>query len=118
MVKDPNELIETKKKTKLPSIIRWNLVKPTCQEFIKRYDIEVFNSFQCQQQIDPLLSSQLCVYYYTDINPAVVSETEMEGHVYTEAISTNNNGKVVYKKEQKFFDLKDGPNGHSENWCL
>ena len=33
--KDPKVLIDTRKKTKLPGIIAWNLVKLVYQEFIK-----------------------------------------------------------------------------------
>ena len=40
----------------------------------KKYPIEVFDSFQSPQNVDPLLFSQLCVYYYTDIRQAVVNE--------------------------------------------
>ena len=36
VVKDPSALLKTKKKTKLPGIIRWNLVKLAFQEFVKK----------------------------------------------------------------------------------
>ena len=36
VVKDPSDLLETKKKTKLPGIIRWNLIKLAYQEFVKK----------------------------------------------------------------------------------
>ena len=72
-MKDPSDLLQTKRKTKLPGIIGWNLIKLAYQEFVK-YPVEVFNSFQCSQEIDPLLFFKLCVYYYTDIRPAVVNE--------------------------------------------
>ena len=35
VVKDPSDLLETKKKTKLPGIVGWNLIKWTYQEFVK-----------------------------------------------------------------------------------
>ena len=35
VVKDPSDLLQTKKKTKLPGIIRWNLIKLVYQEFVK-----------------------------------------------------------------------------------
>ena len=35
VVKDPSDLLQTKKKTKLTRIIRWNLIKLGYQEFIK-----------------------------------------------------------------------------------
>ena len=79
VVKDPSDSLQTQKKTKLPGIIRW--IKLAYQEFVKKYPVEVFNSFQCPQNIDPFLFSQLCVYYYTDV--------------------TNLNGEVVYKNTPK-----------------
>ena len=83
VVKDPSDLLQTKEKTKLPGIIRWNLINMVYQEFIKKYPVEVFNSFQCPQNVDPLLFSQLCVYYYTDVRPAVLNEVIEGDCVYT-----------------------------------
>ena len=66
---DPSDLLETKKKTKLPGIVRWKLIKLAYQEVVKTYLKEV-----CPQNVDPLLFSQLYVYYYTDIRPVVINE--------------------------------------------
>ena len=60
IVKDPSDLLEMKN-TKLPGIIWWNLIRLVYQEFIKKHPMEVINSFQCPQNVDPLLFSQLCV---------------------------------------------------------
>ena len=76
VVKDQSDLLEIKKNTKLPGIIGWNLIRLVYQEFIKKHPVEVFNGFQCPQNVDPLLFSRLCVYYYTDIRPTVVSEVK------------------------------------------
>ena len=112
VVKDPSDLFQTKKKTKLPGIIDWNLIKLAYQEFIIKYPVELFNSFQCPQNVDPLLFSQLCVYFYTYIRPAVVNEIIEGDCVYTESIATNLDGEVVYKKKHQNFDnLLDGPVG-------
>ena len=64
IVKDPSDLLQTKKKTKLLGIISWNLIKLAYQEFIKKYPVEVFNSFQCPQNVDLLLYCQLCLLLY------------------------------------------------------
>ena len=98
VVKDPSNLLQTKKKTKLPGIIGWNLIKLEYQDFIKKYPVDVFNRFQGPQNVDPLLFSQLCVYFYIDIRPAVVNEIIEGDCVYTESIATNLDGEVVYKK--------------------
>ena len=68
-----------------------------CQEFVKKYPMAIFNSFQCWQNIDPLLFSQLCVYYNTNIRPAVVNEAIIGNCIYTESITTNLGGEVVKK---------------------
>ena len=36
VVKDPSDLLQTKKKTKLPGIIRWNLINLVYQEFVQK----------------------------------------------------------------------------------
>ena len=100
VVKDPNDLVQTKKKTKLLGIISWNLMKLA---FITKYPVEVFNSFQWPQNVDPLLFSLLCVNLYTDIRPAVVNEIIEGDCVYPESIATNLDGKVVYKKTTKIL---------------
>ena len=110
VVKDPSDLLETKK-TKLPSIIRWNLIRLTYQEFIKKHPIEAFKIFQCPWNMDPLLFLQLCVYCYTDIRPAVVSGVKESDCVYTKSITTHMDGGVVYKKHQNFNNLLGGPVG-------
>ena len=71
----------------------------------------MFNNFQCPQNIDPLLFSQLYIYYYKDIRPAVINEIQKGDYIYTKSIITNGNIKVVYKKGQKFSDLQEGPVG-------
>ena len=65
------------------------------QEFTKKYPTEVFNNFQWPQNVDPLLFSQLCVYYYTDIRLALVSDDKEGDCVYIESIITNIDGEVV-----------------------
>ena len=82
------------------------------REFVKKHPIEVFSSFQCPQNVDQLLFSQQCVYYYTDIRPAVVNEVKEGDCVYTETIVTNLDGEVMYKKKNKNLNsLLDGPVG-------
>ena len=102
VVKDPSDLFQTKKKTKLPGIIGWNLIKLVYHEFIKRYPVEVFNSFQCPQNVDTLLFLQLFVYLYADVRPAVVNEVIEGDCVYTKSITTSLDGEVVYKNPPKF----------------
>ena len=63
IAKDLGDLLESKK-TKLSGIIGWNLIKLAYQEFTKKHPVEVYNSCQCPQNVEPLLFSQLCVLLY------------------------------------------------------
>ena len=69
----------------------------------KKYLIAVFNSSQCPHNIDPLLFSQLCVYYCTDVKPSAGNELIEGDCVYTESIATDLDGEVVYKKKTKIL---------------
>ena len=65
-----------------------DLVKLASQEFLKKYNTDVFEDFECPDRVYPLLFSQLCIYYYTDVVPAVMNEIQDEdGLVYTEEIT-------------------------------
>ena len=46
-----------------------------------------------------------------DIRPAVVNKKEKGDQIDTDSIMTNTNGEVVYKKDQQFCNLQDGPVG-------
>ena len=63
----------------------------------QKYNIKAFENFECPDRVNPLLFSQLCIYYYTDVVPAVVNEIQEEdGLVYTEG-KNKNKGKIVTK---------------------
>ena len=59
-----------KPKGKLNRLESLDGISDICQ----KYPVEVFNSFQCPQNIDPLLISQLYIHYHTNIRLAVVNE--------------------------------------------
>ena len=80
------------------------MVKLAYQDFLEKYNIEVFEDFECPDGVNPLLFSQLCIYYYADVVPAVVNEIQDEsGLVYTEEITKNKKGKTINKKTPKFY---------------
>ena len=83
------------------------------KEFTKKHSPIIFENFECPEGVEPLLFSQLCIYYYADKVPAVVHEIEAEdGLVYTEAITKNKDGKIIFKKNhQNFSTGKDEPVG-------
>ena len=69
----------------------------------QKYNIDVFEDFECPDGVNPLLFSQLCIYYYTDVLPAAVNEIQDEdGLVYTDEITKNKKGKIIDRKTPKF----------------
>ena len=67
-----------------------------------------FRDFECPDGVNPLLFSQLCIYYYAYVVPAVVNEIQDEdGLVYTKEIAKNKKGKIVVKKHQNVISGED-----------
>ena len=66
IINEPNKVLEKKHHTKLPGIISWNLIWLAFEVFKNKYGEESFNSFQCLVGVNPLLFSQVCLYYYAE----------------------------------------------------
>ena len=99
ITQNPNKVLDPEHKTRLPGIVGWSLVKLAYQEFLKKYNVDVFEDFECPDGVNPLLFSQLCIYYYADIVPAVVNEIQDEdGLVCTKEITKNKKGNIINKK--------------------
>ena len=82
------------------------MIKLAYQEFLKKYNINVFEDFECPDGVNPLLSSQLYIYHYADVVPAVVNEIQDEdGLVYTEEITKNKEGKIINKRNAKILQV-------------
>ena len=104
ITQNPNKVLGPEHTTRLPRIVGWNLVKLAYQEFLKKYNIDVFEDFECPDGVNPLLFSQLCIYYYADIVPAEVNEIQDEDElVYTKEITKNKKGKIINKKNTPKF---------------
>ena len=59
----------------------------------------MFENFKCLKDINPLLFSQLCIYCYADVVPAVVREVQIEnGQIYIEAIMETRMVKQYLKR--------------------
>ena len=72
----------------------------------------MFEDFECLDRVNPLLFSQLCIYYYADVVPAVVNKIcDEDGLVYTEEVTKNKKGNIIDKKHQNFVNSKDEPAG-------
>ena len=56
--------------------------------------------------VNPLLFSQLCIYYYADVVPAVVNKIQDEdGLIYTKEITKNKKHNIIDKKNAKILSL-------------
>ena len=73
IIQNLNKILDPDHRTRLPRIVGWNLVKLSYQEFLKKYNIDVFEDFEWPDGVNPLLFSHLCIYYYADVVPAVVN---------------------------------------------
>ena len=63
----------------------------------------MFEDFECLDRVNPQLFSQLCIYYYADVVPAVVNKIcDEDGLVYTKEVTKNKIGNVIDKKTPKF----------------
>ena len=61
ITQNPNKVLDPDHRTRLPGIVGWNLVKLAYQEFLKKYNINVFEDFECPDGVNPLLFSWLCM---------------------------------------------------------
>ena len=55
ITQNPNEILDPKHKTRLPSIVGWNLVRLAYEEFTKKHRPIVFENFKCPEGVEPLL---------------------------------------------------------------
>ena len=99
ITQEPNELLGSHHKTKLPGVIGWNLIKLAYQVFVKNYGILCLDNFDCPTGVSPLLFSQLCVYHHCKA-----------GGLYSDGVTLNINGEqqLPKKKAQNFTINKDG----------
>ena len=99
ITQEPNELLESRHKTKLPGMVGWNLIKLAYQVFAKNYGILCLDNFDCPTGVSPLLFSQLCIYHHCKA-----------GGLHSDSITLNINGQqqLPKKKAQNSTINKDG----------
>ena len=98
ITKEPNELLESCHKTKLPGMVGWNLIKLAYEVFVKNYGVLCLDNFDCPTGVSPLLFSQLCVYYHCKA-----------GGLQSDSVTLNINGQQqLPKKAQNFTINEDG----------
>ena len=67
IAEEPNQVLDKKHQTRLPSIIGWNLIQLSYDTFIKKYGTTGFDSFIYPEGVNPLLFSQLCIYHHSNV---------------------------------------------------
>ena len=67
IAEEPNQVLDKRHQTRLPGIVEWNLIQLSYNVFIQKYGTTEFDSFMCPEGVNPLLFSQLCVFYYSNI---------------------------------------------------
>ena len=54
ITQEPNELLETCHKTKLPGVVGWNLIKLAYEVFVKNYGVPCLENFDSPTGVSPL----------------------------------------------------------------
>ena len=103
----PNKVLDPDHKTRFAQNSGVELGETNLPRVPQKYNINVFEDFECPDGVNPLLFPQLCIYYYGDVVPAVVNEIHDEDVlVYTEEITKNKKGNIN-KKHQSFVSSED-----------
>ena len=89
ITQEPNELLETCCKTKLPGIVGWNLIKLAYEVFVKSYGVLCLDNFESPTGVSPLLFSQLCVYHHCKA-----------GGLHSDSVNLKNNGQQQLPKKK------------------
>ena len=105
VVEDPSQVLDKKQQSKLPGIVGWNLVWLSHNAFVEKYGISGFDSFTCTEGVNPLLFSQLCVYYHSNTSKSselgVSTQTVSQQQEQIEPPKTNG---LCKKEDQQNFD--------------
>ena len=82
ITEEPNQVLDKKLQTRLSGIVGWNLIQLSYDMFIQKYGTAGFNSFMCPEGVNPLLFSQLCIFYYSNIrkNNTLGATSEVMSH--------------------------------------
>ena len=67
IAEEPNQVLVKEHQTKLPGIVGWNLIWLSYNTFIQQYGTTGVDSFICPEGVNPLLFSQLYIFYYPDV---------------------------------------------------
>ena len=93
ITQEPNELLDTHHKTKLPGMVGWNLVKLAYEVFVQKYGVLCLENFDYPTGVSPLLFSQLCIFHHCKA-----------GGFQLDSVTLNTNGQQQpSKKSPKFY---------------
>ena len=94
ITQEPNELLDTCHKTKLPGVVGWNVIKLAYEVFVKNYGVLCLETFDCPTGVSPLLFSQLFVFHHCKA-----------GGFQSDSVTLNINGQqqAAPKKKPKFL---------------
>ena len=112
IAEEPNQVLDKKHQTRLPGIIGWNLIQLSYDMFVQKYGTTGFDSFICPEGVNPLLFSQLCIFYYSNVQKTntlgATSEVMSQNIISSKSPKTDDLSK---KKDQSKFRRKDGAIG-------
>ena len=111
IAEDPNQVLDKIHQTRLPGIVEWNLIWLSYNVFVQKYGTTGFDSFMCLEGVYPLLFSQLCIFYYSNIEKNNTLGATSE--VISQNIESSKSPKIddLSKKDQLNFRRKDGAIG-------
>ena len=92
ITQEPNEILETCHKTKLPGVVGWNLKKLAYEVFVKKHGVLCLENFDCPTRVSPLLFSQLCVFHHCKA-----------GQFQSDSVTLNTNGQQQLPKKPKIL---------------
>ena len=99
VVKDPSTVLESQYSTRMPGVIRCNLMWLRYEEFGKVFGFDAFENFRCPKEVHPLIFAQMCTLYHQskdqDVQPdshttnSTANQQSDEIHVNTSNINNN-----------------------------
>ena len=108
VIEDPSQVLDKKHQSKLPGIVTCNLVWLSYNMLVKKYGTSGFSSFSCPEGVNPLLFSQLFVYYHSDTREGsglgVSTQNVSQQCEHVKPPKTDN----LSKKDQQKFGNKTG----------
>ena len=102
-VKDPKSLLEPQHNTQLPGVVGCNLIQLGCKEFGKVHGFEVFETFHCLDNVQPLVFAQMCSFYHQG---KLSSQSQSSNQINSQSTTNVNTSGITSKAKRK--DLSPG----------